>query len=117
MQVRTARDLGALVRDRRKELHWSQTELAEKIGTSRSWVSDLENGKGRAEIGLALKALQVLGLMVDVSEPHAEPRNVLRAQIPLIARPVPRSEHRGDTGSVRPLLTRGGKSLAAARGK
>ncbi|HEX8831657.1 MAG TPA: helix-turn-helix domain-containing protein [Longimicrobium sp.] len=116
MLVRTARDLGALARERRKELRWSQTELAERIGTSRSWVSDLENGKERAEIGLTLKALQVLGLMVEVREPHAEPRVVRRAHLPLVARPVSRIERSGDAGGGRPPLTRGGKRLSAARG-
>ena len=107
MHVRSSRDLGALARVRRREIGWSQTELAGRIGTSRSWVSEMENGKERVEVGLVLKALHALGLMVDVRA-RAEPSV---APAPLAALP-PRP---ASVASSRPALTRGGKSLLAAR--
>jgi transcriptional regulator with XRE-family HTH domain len=115
MHIRNARELGALARDRRRELGWSQTELAQRLGTSRSWVSEAENGKGGAEVGLFLNALQVLGLVVDVQQPN-------------LRRPAPSTSGTGPTSSslaelteagerlnARPSLTRGGKRLSAAR--
>ena len=61
MFIRTPRDLGAAIRDRRRRRRgWSQRELAEKVGASRQWVNEVEKGKTRTEIGLALRALDAL---------------------------------------------------------
>lgn len=59
--------LGALVRRLRHEREWSQSELATAAGVSRVFVSQLENGKSRAEIRLVLSLLQALGASVVVS--------------------------------------------------
>jgi len=37
--------LGARLRKRRKELGWTQTELAEKVKTSQAVIQKIENGK------------------------------------------------------------------------
>ena len=60
MRIRTAKDLGILFRERRRELDLSQADLAKKVGTSRQWVVDLERGKPRLEIGLVLRAAEAL---------------------------------------------------------
>ena len=60
MLIRTPRDLGAAIRDRRQRRGWSQRALAEKVGASRQWVNEIEKGKPRTEIGLALRALDAL---------------------------------------------------------
>ena len=60
MFIRTPRDLGAAIRDRRRRRGWSQRELAEKVGASRQWVNEVEKGKTRTEIGLAFRALDAL---------------------------------------------------------
>ena len=60
MFIRTLRDLGAAIRDRRRRRGWSQRELAKKVGASRQWVNEVEKGKARTEIGLALRALDAL---------------------------------------------------------
>ena len=57
---RPPRDLGATIRDRRRRRGWSQRELAEKVGASRQWVNEVEKGKTRTEVGLALRALDAL---------------------------------------------------------
>ena len=62
MQVRTDRDLGTIIRDRRKSLGLDQATLAAPVGVSRQWVVEVEKGKARAEVGLALRTLRVLGL-------------------------------------------------------
>jgi len=61
--------LGALVRERREAAGLTQTQLAERIGASRFWVAAFEKGKPSAELGLALKAIQALGLSIRI-EPH-----------------------------------------------
>lgn len=72
MIVRTARDLGAAVRDARLQHGWTQAELADRIDASRQWVVALERGKATAELGTALRAVTALGLVADlVAEPAA----------------------------------------------
>jgi HTH-type transcriptional regulator / antitoxin HipB len=66
MIVRTARDLGAAVRDTRLRQRWTQAELADRIGVSRQWVISLERGKATAELGTALRAVAALGLIADL---------------------------------------------------
>jgi HTH-type transcriptional regulator/antitoxin HipB len=61
--------LGAMVRDARMAAGLSQTALGDRIGASRFWVAAFEKGKPSAELGLALKALQALGLTVRVDAP------------------------------------------------
>lgn len=73
MRIRTTIDLGLVVRDRRRVLQLDQRALAAKVGVNRQWVIDLEKGRPGAGIGLVLKAMQVLGLRVelDASEERA----------------------------------------------
>lgn len=66
MWVRSARDLGLLIKDRRRKLRLSQAALAERIGASRHWVMDVEAGKKTAEVGLVLDALAALGMSCRV---------------------------------------------------
>ena len=61
MLVRTPRDLGLLIRERRKKLGLDQQELAKKVGVSRLWVIEIERGKPRAEIGLVIWLPMALG--------------------------------------------------------
>ena len=65
MRIKTVETLGELVRDQRKQRGWSQGELAEKIGVSRLWVGQFENGKETVELGLVLKALRALDLSLE----------------------------------------------------
>lgn len=68
MIVRTARDLGAAVRDARLRKGWTQAELANRMGVSRQWVISLEQGKASAELGTALRAVATLGMVADLVE-------------------------------------------------
>lgn len=67
MRIRTAADLGAFIRERRVKLGMDQSELAEKAGTSRKWIVEVEQGKPRAEIGLVLRTLKTLGVSLDIA--------------------------------------------------
>ena len=60
MLLRRPHDLAALLRDGRARAGWSQTELAEKVGVSRQWVSLVETGKTSVEFDLVVGALQEL---------------------------------------------------------
>jgi y4mF family transcriptional regulator len=67
MQVRSARDIAALVRQRRRELGWSQARLAGETGTSRDWVIEFEKAKSTVELGLALRVCKALGLTMQLA--------------------------------------------------
>ncbi|KRD73614.1 helix-turn-helix transcriptional regulator [Lysobacter sp. Root983] len=72
--IKTPKDLGAVIRNRRKELAWDQAKLAAEVGASRQWVIDIEKGKPRAELDLALRALHALGLSLHTESPaHKAP--------------------------------------------
>jgi HTH-type transcriptional regulator / antitoxin HipB len=72
MLIRTPADLGAVIRDRRKQLKLDQAALARRIGVSRQWVIQIEHGRPRAELGLVLRALDALDIQLDAAagEPH-----------------------------------------------
>ena len=65
MIVSTAKEFGAAIRARRKELGLTQAALAEFTGFSVSFLSDLENGKQTAELGKSLYLVNLLGLDVE----------------------------------------------------
>ena len=72
-QVTTADDIGALVRERRRERGLSQQALAASIGVSRQWIVEIEGGKERAEIGLLLRLMNALDLTVRVEPRPPDP--------------------------------------------
>lgn len=65
MRIGNARDLGLFVKQRRRDLDMTQTDLATEAGVSRRWLSDLETGKPTAEFGLVLRTLHALGMLLD----------------------------------------------------
>jgi putative transcriptional regulator len=73
MRIKTAENLGQLVQDQRKQRGWSQSLLAEKVGVSRLWVSQFENGKETVEFGLVLKTIRALDLLLDVTKLSKNP--------------------------------------------
>jgi transcriptional regulator with XRE-family HTH domain len=75
--------VGERIRKRRLELGWTQDVLAEKAGISKSFLSDLENGKRSIGADKLLDLGRVLSLSLDFlmtgDEPETEPTEV---QIP-----------------------------------
>lgn len=67
MLVRTPADLGAVIRDRRKQLKLDQATLAKRVGVSRQWVIEIEGGHPRAELALVLRAIDALNINLDAS--------------------------------------------------
>ena len=66
MKLRTPSDIGYLIRDQRKQRRWTQADLAAKLGVSRLWVVQLEQGKETAQIGLVMRVFNELGLPLQV---------------------------------------------------
>lgn len=59
-------DLGAAIRDRRRQLDITQDELATSIAVNRKVVGQLENGKETVHVGIVLRAARAVGLNVGV---------------------------------------------------
>jgi HTH-type transcriptional regulator / antitoxin HipB len=61
--------IGALIRQTRKNLGVTQKDLALTSGTGLRFVIDLERGKETCEIGKALSVLQTLGIRLTLTPP------------------------------------------------
>jgi len=93
MFVRTPAELGAVIRDRLKQLKLDQSTFAKKIGVSRQWVIETERGHARAELGLVLRALDALGVGIDTAmdqtKAGAAPEVDINAIVAKAKRPAP----------------------------
>lgn len=78
MLVRTPADLGAVIRDKRKQLKLDQATLAKQVGVSRQWVIEVERGHARAELGLVLRVIDALKIPLDagVDQPQSRASGV-----------------------------------------
>jgi HTH-type transcriptional regulator/antitoxin HipB len=63
--LRTASELGALVRARRKAIGATQVELAALADVGPRFVVELERGKATLELGKVLRVLDRLGLQLS----------------------------------------------------
>jgi HTH-type transcriptional regulator / antitoxin HipB len=70
LPLRTPADIGALIWARRKELGYTQAELADMAGVSRLWINQLERGKPGAGLGLVLRTLAELGIELSEYGPN-----------------------------------------------
>jgi HTH-type transcriptional regulator / antitoxin HipB len=61
--------IGALIRQTRRNLGVTQKDLALTSGTGLRFVIDLERGKETCEIGKALSVLQTLGIRLTLTPP------------------------------------------------
>lgn len=62
MRIVDAKSFGNAIRQRRKELGYTQAYLSEFTGFSVSFISDLERGKVTAELGKAIYLVNMLGM-------------------------------------------------------
>ena len=62
MKILDVISLGSEIKERRKELNYTQKFLSEVTGLSSSFISDLEHGKETTEIGKVLFLINTLGL-------------------------------------------------------
>lgn len=54
-----------MVKNARMDRHWTQEELAEKLGVSPTYLGDLERHKGTPSLSLFCKAMRLLNLSAD----------------------------------------------------
>ena len=66
--VTDSKSLGFAIRERRKELKYTQTYVSDFTGFSISFISDVERGKPTAESEKTLKLANVLGLDIIVEK-------------------------------------------------
>lgn len=62
MKITDSKSLGQIIRERRKELNYTQAYLSDFTGFSVTFISDLERGKATAEIEKTIQLINVLGL-------------------------------------------------------
>ncbi len=60
--IKTPEDLGKALRARRRELKLTIAEVADMVGCSPRFISEVERGKASASIGLILQLGRELGL-------------------------------------------------------
>lgn len=75
MLITNAKDFGLRIREARRQAGITQGALADRCGTTQSWISELENGKPRAELELALRVLRELGLALQVAASELQPNS------------------------------------------
>ena len=106
MQLTRARDLGARIRERRRQLGLSQADLARLTRTTRQWVIALERGKTTVSLDHVLRTLEALRLVADIQpteEPDTRPR-MREATVP-------------DTSIVEAVLNRAKRSRRPTKAK
>ena len=54
----------------RKEAKVSQSELALRVGTTKSYISKIENGVVEPGVGLFFRLINALGLRIDITNPR-----------------------------------------------
>jgi len=69
--ILSPKELGNLIKKRRRQLKLKQPELALVSGTGIRFISDLENGKENCRLGLSLRVLSTLGLQILVADPSS----------------------------------------------
>lgn len=68
MKISDSMSLGLAIRNRRKQLGYTQKYISDFTGLSVSFISDLENGKPTAELEKTLSVVNLLALDIFVEE-------------------------------------------------
>ena len=58
---------GQLIEDARKNAHLTQEELAKRVGSNKSYISRIENGKTEPKVSTFYRIAAALGLSVDLN--------------------------------------------------
>ena len=64
--INDAAGFGGAIRNRRKELGYTQAFVSQFSGFSVSFISDLENGKETIELGRSIYLANLLGLDIEI---------------------------------------------------
>ena len=68
MKIKTTKQLGEVIRARRRQLGVTQRELAMTCGTGERFIVDLEQGKPTCQVGKVLQVAQALGINLRMDE-------------------------------------------------
>ena len=60
---------GQILQDARKEAKMTQSELAERTQTTKSYISKIENGVITPSVGVFYRIIAALGMRVEVVKP------------------------------------------------
>ncbi len=61
--------VGQIISDARKQEKMTQSELAEKVGTNKTYISRIEKGVIEPGVGLFFRIIDALGLKIDIVKP------------------------------------------------
>ena len=61
--------VGQLISDARNQERMTQAELAEKVGTNKSYISRIEKGAIEPGVGLFFRIIDALGLKMEIVKP------------------------------------------------
>lgn len=64
--VQRPQDFGQFVADRRRELGVSQEELADRLGFSRSYLSEMESGEATMQMKRLMRVMRELGMRIEL---------------------------------------------------
>ena len=65
--IKNSKQLGQIIRKRRKEMNLTQKELSDLCNTGNRFISELENGKGTVQFEKALRIINALGLEIQIT--------------------------------------------------
>lgn len=69
MRITNAELYGKAIRDARKNLGLTQTDVANACGTGVRFIVDLEHGKPTCELEKSLRVAQMLGIVMEARLP------------------------------------------------
>ena len=61
--------VGQIICDARKQEKMTQSELAKKVGTNKTYISRIEKGVIEPGVGLFFRIIDALGLRIDIVKP------------------------------------------------
>ena len=61
--------VGQMICDARKKEKMTQAELAEKVGTNKTYISRIEKGVIEPGVGLFFRIIDALGLKIEIVKP------------------------------------------------
>ncbi len=82
MNIVSVNDLAGHIKQARKNLGWTQAELAERSGVSRDWIIGLEKAKPGVELVLVLRTLKALKLPLSID--HRSPKSISSEGVNLV---------------------------------
>ena len=67
-RILSAKDIGKIIREKRKELGYTQAEFAKAVGTGIRFISDLENGKPTVQFDKTIHVLSMAAINLYAKE-------------------------------------------------